>query len=895
MFAREANPAKAAQQSPRAFAMPRIQAESADSSPVLRRQVCPCGGGCPRCAAQADRVPESATGEGHAIQSPVPNRHLAHPLQAKLLINTPGDQYEQEADRVAEQVMRMPDAGPATSRAGPGALLGVQRKCSCGGSCDECLPEVANHEAVRLQSKAAGAAGSGHASASLTAPPIVYDVLSSPGQPMEAATCAFFESRFGYDFSSVRVHTDGRAAESARSVGARAYTTGQQIVFGTGQYAPRTADGDRLLAHELVHVVQQSSGQALPELDRGRDDPFERDANRVVDHVLSARGTPVSDPQRAAAVPKQSAAPVTIARAPASRFAINQQDMVYLQNTMSRFYDLLGPDGRASLSRNTTVVIALVTDKVNWPTLVYTVAGNSINPQIRGAAKQLGLARWDPAGIDTIAGEHHAEQLTVEAAGTNFTVHGMAVSRTPCADCGPRIAAEHIPIVFVRIPAASRPAPPAPSRPAGSGGPGTSSAFSAPPSSSVVNSNPDLWQGLYTIDVPDWKFLDLPGKPKTWQSPGAGKEYTLLEVPIPDLGGIVAISGGVRANAEFKTKLTGILSHIQLGLTLIQAVAFDEGALPALVNQRFTGVAELSVAAGVSMSLGGEGKISMGASTIGIDIATLSALLQLSAHGTASLQYGGRIDLLHDEGGLRFEFSQTQKEAELGLRFQLKAGIEASLLSGMFSWTKTWTLVDEEIKKIIWNVEAPIHILYDNDPKVDSSLSEKLESALTWMTEIFEAAHSIDHFVRNPSQALPQGSSSGAPPGRGTPGPSDRGGTPSSSGPCGGNAEPAADWIDFHHYSKRRLSGVIRKGQDWTDYDTNSQNEARAATGVPDALCYQATLKDRDSHPYIPAGAWHDRKFNSIVFGRTVIARHFTANTDVPEDKYSVKELDARR
>lgn len=89
-------------------------------------------------------------------------------------------------------------------------------------------------------------------------PPIVHEVLNSPGQPLDAQTRAFMEPRFGHDFSSVRVHNDTRAARSARAVSALAYTVGNDIVFGKGQYAPRTAIGQKLISHELTHVIQQS-------------------------------------------------------------------------------------------------------------------------------------------------------------------------------------------------------------------------------------------------------------------------------------------------------------------------------------------------------------------------------------------------------------------------------------------------------------------------------------------------------------------------------------------------------------------------------------------------------------------------------------------------------------
>jgi hypothetical protein len=99
------------------------------------------------------------------------------------------------------------------------------------------------------------------------APAFVHEVLASPGQPLDPATRGFMESRFGRDFSRVRVHADARAAEAAEAVGSHAFTVGRQIVFGPGRYAPHTGEGARLLGHELTHTVQQagaaSSGDPL--------------------------------------------------------------------------------------------------------------------------------------------------------------------------------------------------------------------------------------------------------------------------------------------------------------------------------------------------------------------------------------------------------------------------------------------------------------------------------------------------------------------------------------------------------------------------------------------------------------------------------------------------------
>lgn len=161
-------------------------------------------------------------------------------IQTKLAINEPGDQYEREADQVADRVMRM----AAPSSISP-ASMAIQRKCS---ACEE---EDKPHKLERKES--------GSTAAGSFAPPLVHDVLGEPGAPLDPGARAFFEPRFGVDFSHVRVHTDGRAAASARAVQATAYTSGRHIVFDSGRYQPRNTQ-DSLLAHELTHVIQQGSG-----------------------------------------------------------------------------------------------------------------------------------------------------------------------------------------------------------------------------------------------------------------------------------------------------------------------------------------------------------------------------------------------------------------------------------------------------------------------------------------------------------------------------------------------------------------------------------------------------------------------------------------------------------
>jgi len=141
------------------------------------------------------------------------------PDQSKLTVSTPGDMYEQEADRVADQVMRIPDS--------------QVHRTKDGGSSEPAAPGTT----AAGTSKGAGQA-------------LPYPVRS------------YFEPRFGHDFGDVRIHADAKAAESARSIGAHAYTLGKDIVFAQDEYQPYMRSGRQLLAHELTHVVQQSKNSA---------------------------------------------------------------------------------------------------------------------------------------------------------------------------------------------------------------------------------------------------------------------------------------------------------------------------------------------------------------------------------------------------------------------------------------------------------------------------------------------------------------------------------------------------------------------------------------------------------------------------------------------------------
>jgi hypothetical protein len=159
-------------------------------------------------------------------------------------INEPGDEHEREADRIAERVV-----GASGSR--------LRRACACGGGCPRCRAGQPARTDERQGTDHVGTGDAQRAAPSAR----VREVLRSAGRPPEPETRDRVEARFGYDFGRVRVHVDSSAAASAAALQANAYTVGREVVSGAGRYAPGTAEEDRLLAHELTHVVQQSGGR----------------------------------------------------------------------------------------------------------------------------------------------------------------------------------------------------------------------------------------------------------------------------------------------------------------------------------------------------------------------------------------------------------------------------------------------------------------------------------------------------------------------------------------------------------------------------------------------------------------------------------------------------------
>jgi hypothetical protein len=229
------------------------------------------------CATRACR-PAPARKAATRRTAPVPGEELRAAaerhglaLRSRAVVAPANDPAEAAADALAARALAGPATGDARHQAvRPAAASGgapgptvrpaaasdgapgptvrpAPPRCSCGGTpgpdgeCSACRTK-------RLRKQAAARA------------PVVAETLGAPGRPLDAVTRSFFEPRLGSDLSRVRVHTGERAAGTAASLGARAFAVGSEVVFGAGEYAPQTPAGQRLLAHELAHVVQDGGG-----------------------------------------------------------------------------------------------------------------------------------------------------------------------------------------------------------------------------------------------------------------------------------------------------------------------------------------------------------------------------------------------------------------------------------------------------------------------------------------------------------------------------------------------------------------------------------------------------------------------------------------------------------
>lgn len=202
------------------------------------------------CCGKPVSTEQSPVHQFRQLHQTIGNCGIGRLIQTKLTVSQPGDRHEQEADRVADEVMRMTAPSHHT------AVPQIQRKCD---ACEE--EEISRQtddeekEEEPVQLKAANQ--SANQNSSLVKSAINH---AGSGQPLPVSARTFFEPRFGSDLSDVRIHADAQAARAASDVSARAFTAGHDVFFAAGQYAPDAFEGRRLIAHELTHVFQQSEG-----------------------------------------------------------------------------------------------------------------------------------------------------------------------------------------------------------------------------------------------------------------------------------------------------------------------------------------------------------------------------------------------------------------------------------------------------------------------------------------------------------------------------------------------------------------------------------------------------------------------------------------------------------
>lgn len=193
-------------------------------------------------------------------------------IQAKLAISQPEDESEREADRVAEQVIRILEPP-------------LQQTYDSRREFSKCLAKQQDQEHQLVKRRHIQAKNIGE---SIGYPILKDALLFSSSQPLDSVTRAFFEPRFGFDFSSIRIHTDSNAAEAAESIQSRAFTVGNDIFFGRNRYNPQSTKGGLLLAHELAHTIQQNAGSTSGILIQRT---LEEDINSLLERIMPSPDT----------------------------------------------------------------------------------------------------------------------------------------------------------------------------------------------------------------------------------------------------------------------------------------------------------------------------------------------------------------------------------------------------------------------------------------------------------------------------------------------------------------------------------------------------------------------------------------------------------------------------
>ncbi len=199
-------------------------------------------------------------------------------FQSKLSINQPNDVYEQEADAMADKVMRMKDDNSAQSSFFKPSAINVQRKCQ---HCEEEEKKQLQRKEINNDETVATSSTENYISS-----------INGKGRSLSTDERKFFEPRFGYDFSSVQLHTNAEANQSAKNINALAYTHQNNIVFNADQYQPNSNDGKKLMAHELTHVIQQNKNIRTKKIQKQTSPTASTTTTPATPHVCGPNVTP---------------------------------------------------------------------------------------------------------------------------------------------------------------------------------------------------------------------------------------------------------------------------------------------------------------------------------------------------------------------------------------------------------------------------------------------------------------------------------------------------------------------------------------------------------------------------------------------------------------------------
>ena len=306
----------------------------------------------------------------------------------------------------------------------------ILQRCSNGVECSECRTKREQQEGT-LQRAAV------NTTQTSAVPSIVHDVLNSPGQPLDGGTRAFMEPRFGHDFSGVRVHTDTKAAQSARAVNALAYTVGRDVVFATGQYMPGTMGGKRLLAHELTHVVQQKEVADALQTKLTVDSPqdvSEREAEQVAGSIN------IQPPTKDTSVKISSSSP-------SLQRLVNPENVSCHTNGLTN-PDISGDDAVAAIQAADAeaIILALRAEELLDRHLLLTQGGIPVDSDFDTILQEeLGLTLTNPAHFPLIRQQRdrfHRVRETLESGILRYICRGGSVPLVGCTSgsCGDNFA-----------------------------------------------------------------------------------------------------------------------------------------------------------------------------------------------------------------------------------------------------------------------------------------------------------------------------------------------------------------------------------------------------------------------------------------------------------------------